>query len=189
MVHKRANVGNLGTTVATPKQTDPQFKLRFSAELRDQIAAAASANNRTMNAEILARLEESFSASNKALLEATLVAESLRKNLTQKIQHYDTILESVLRRELRVQQRERELEDELAKRAELIQQEFYERQNEMEQEHFERMKEAHDRWREADEYASFTVARERQFIETIKALTGKEPPAVEPVPSNRKRES
>lgn len=44
--------------MATPKQTDPQFKLRFTPELRDQIEAAAKANNRSMNAEIVARLEE-----------------------------------------------------------------------------------------------------------------------------------
>lgn len=46
--------------MATPKQTDPQFKLRFTPELRDQIEAAAKANTRTMNSEIIARLEESF---------------------------------------------------------------------------------------------------------------------------------
>jgi hypothetical protein len=44
--------------MATPKQTDPQFKLRMTPELRDQIEEAAKANNRSMSAEILARLEE-----------------------------------------------------------------------------------------------------------------------------------
>jgi hypothetical protein len=46
--------------VATPKQTDPQFKLRMTSQLRDQIEAAAKSNNRSMNAEIVDRLEASF---------------------------------------------------------------------------------------------------------------------------------
>jgi hypothetical protein len=37
-------------------QADPQFKLRFPASLRDAIQAAADANGRTMNAEIVFRL-------------------------------------------------------------------------------------------------------------------------------------
>ena len=43
-----------------PKQTDPQFKLRMTPEIKDAIEAAAKANNRSMNAEILSRLEDSF---------------------------------------------------------------------------------------------------------------------------------
>lgn len=39
---------------------DPQFKLRMTEELRDQIAEAAKASNRSMNAEIIARLDASF---------------------------------------------------------------------------------------------------------------------------------
>lgn len=49
--------------MATPKQTDPQFKLRMTPAIKDAIEAAASANKRSMNAEILARLELSFSSS------------------------------------------------------------------------------------------------------------------------------
>ncbi|MBX8825243.1 Arc family DNA-binding protein [Ochrobactrum sp. SFR4] len=46
--------------MATPKQTDPQFKLRMTPAIKDAIEAAASTNKRSMNAEILARLEASF---------------------------------------------------------------------------------------------------------------------------------
>ncbi|WP_227555616.1 Arc family DNA-binding protein [Acinetobacter baumannii] len=42
------------------KQTDPQYKLRWPAELRDKVAASAKAYNRSMNADIIARLEQSF---------------------------------------------------------------------------------------------------------------------------------
>ena len=41
-------------------QTDPQYKLRWSAELRDKIQESAKEHNRSMNADIVARLEESF---------------------------------------------------------------------------------------------------------------------------------
>ncbi len=46
--------------MAAPKQTDPQYKLRMTPEIKEQIEKAAEENNRTMNGEILARLEESF---------------------------------------------------------------------------------------------------------------------------------
>lgn len=39
---------------------DAQMKIRMSAELRDRIAAEAERNNRSMNAEIVARLERSL---------------------------------------------------------------------------------------------------------------------------------
>lgn len=46
--------------MARPKQTDPQFKLRLTPELKGWIEKAAEANSRTMNAEILDRLQSSF---------------------------------------------------------------------------------------------------------------------------------
>lgn len=41
---------------------DPPFKLRFPGDMRERIAAAAKANNRSMNAEVIARLEQTFGA-------------------------------------------------------------------------------------------------------------------------------
>ena len=46
--------------MATPKQTDPQFKLRLTPELKREIDASAAKNNRSINAEIIHRLELSF---------------------------------------------------------------------------------------------------------------------------------
>lgn len=43
----------------TEKQP-PSYPLRMPQELREQLTAVAKANNRSMNAEIVARLEESF---------------------------------------------------------------------------------------------------------------------------------
>lgn len=39
---------------------DAQFKLRLPAELREQVEQSAKTNRRSINAEIVARLEESF---------------------------------------------------------------------------------------------------------------------------------
>lgn len=45
-----------------PTQTDPQFKLRYPADLKARIEKSAKSNNRSMNAEIVAALEETYSA-------------------------------------------------------------------------------------------------------------------------------
>lgn len=42
------------------KTTMPDFKVRLPQSLKDQIEEAAAKNNRSMNGEILARLEASF---------------------------------------------------------------------------------------------------------------------------------
>ncbi|WP_291585768.1 Arc family DNA-binding protein [Comamonas sp. UBA7528] len=39
---------------------DPQMKIRLPADLKDQIEAASKQSGRSMNAEIVARLEKSF---------------------------------------------------------------------------------------------------------------------------------
>jgi hypothetical protein len=43
-----------------PKQTDPQFKLRLNKGLFEAIKDSAALNNRSINAEIIDRLEYSF---------------------------------------------------------------------------------------------------------------------------------
>lgn len=42
-------------------RTDPQFKLRIPAGLRAQVEQSAKAARRSLNAEIVIRLESSFS--------------------------------------------------------------------------------------------------------------------------------
>ncbi len=42
------------------QHTTVQYQLRLSPELRDRIKESASAHNRSMNADIVARLEASF---------------------------------------------------------------------------------------------------------------------------------
>src|SRR4029450_4118146 len=55
------------------KQSDTvQLKLRFPERVRNRIEAAAERNQRSMNAEIVARLEQSFERDDRAaLIEAT----------------------------------------------------------------------------------------------------------------------
>ena len=43
-----------------PSETQERFIVRFPDGMRDRIAEAAKANNRSMNSEIVARLERSF---------------------------------------------------------------------------------------------------------------------------------
>ncbi|QDJ92687.1 Arc family DNA-binding protein [Acinetobacter haemolyticus] len=49
-----------------------QYNLRWSEELRDKIAEEAKKNTRSMNQEIIARLEQSFDE--KAIMEEEVVA-------------------------------------------------------------------------------------------------------------------
>lgn len=70
------------STDAPPSRTAPQFVVRMpDDEFRKRIAEAAKANSRSMNAEIVARLERSFSdvgdpmnADDRRVLETNLIA-------------------------------------------------------------------------------------------------------------------
>ncbi|WP_105438481.1 Arc family DNA-binding protein [Neorhizobium sp. T25_13] len=48
-----------------PKQTDPQFKLRLPPDLKQALEEAAMVNNRSVSAEIIARLQDSLIAVGK----------------------------------------------------------------------------------------------------------------------------
>jgi hypothetical protein len=45
---------------------DPQMKLRLPLELKDMLTAAAQANSRSLNAEVVKRLEESVAPGKRA---------------------------------------------------------------------------------------------------------------------------
>ena len=70
--------------VAPPSRTAPQFVVRLpDEEFRDHIAEAAKANNRSMNAEIVARLRASFDAAPSADGAATQeLADSRAQTIT-----------------------------------------------------------------------------------------------------------
>lgn len=67
MVHIKAPPWSIvNTTVVhdnvSMTREDPQMKLRLPADLKDQLAALAEANGRSLNAEVVIRLEESLEA-------------------------------------------------------------------------------------------------------------------------------
>ena len=67
------------------KQTDPQHNIRIPIELKTKIAESAKAHNRSMNADMVARLEKSFETdSNQVALlqeEITLAMKNVMNNL------------------------------------------------------------------------------------------------------------
>ncbi len=66
-----------------PTHTDPQIKLRIPSGLKERVQAAAAANNRSMNSEIVARLEQSFSGSGSGVKEMTEDGVEFRITLSQ----------------------------------------------------------------------------------------------------------
>lgn len=44
----------------TMTREDPQMKLRLPSDLKDRLTEAATSNNRSLNAEVVSRLRESF---------------------------------------------------------------------------------------------------------------------------------
>lgn len=77
------------------KSEDPHFRLRVPGGLKDEIEAAAKANNRSMNAEIIARLEDHQRI---AELEMELMKEfHQRKLLSDQISHLERDGEEIIR--------------------------------------------------------------------------------------------
>lgn len=68
-----------------PSRTAEQFVVRFPDGMRDRIAEAAKQNNRSMNAEIIARLHQSFDTRDTDIAQGT--ASAMLKSLTQAINH------------------------------------------------------------------------------------------------------
>lgn len=62
-------------------QSDPQYKLRLPERLRDKIKESASTHNRSMNADIVARLEASFEVNSKLTDVEKADYEELKKEL------------------------------------------------------------------------------------------------------------
>jgi len=71
-----------------PSPDKDRFIVRLPDGMRDQISAAAQANNRTMTAEIVARLRWSFEAGQDAVPTNMLVASNVEKRLSTVEQDY-----------------------------------------------------------------------------------------------------
>lgn len=63
-----------------------QYNLRWSEEMRDKIAAAAKENTRSMNQEIIARLEQSFNFEEKEAQGNIIISSNSQKILSENLQ-------------------------------------------------------------------------------------------------------
>lgn len=64
-------------------QKEPQYKLRWNEELRDKVMVSAKENNRSINQEIIARLEQSFTDKNIAEEEVVALTSQVRQLLNR----------------------------------------------------------------------------------------------------------
>ena len=90
--------------VMSENQRDPQYKLRWSEDLRQKIAQSAKEHNRSMNADIVARLEDSFKESDdpktfekkkKIVKETTEETTRLHKELVKIIEQQKIEIENL----------------------------------------------------------------------------------------------
>ena len=64
------------------RSSDVEYKMRMTQDLKDKIVESAKEHNRSMNADIVARLEESFAINNKQLREnETIIDKKLLNEL------------------------------------------------------------------------------------------------------------
>lgn len=88
-----------------PRQTDPQFKLRLTPILKERIEKAAEQNSRSMNGEILDRLDWTFDQVDAEMLELMEAArkaeersvelERIRGELNQRVRHAESEVEKL----------------------------------------------------------------------------------------------
>lgn len=64
-------------------QKEPQYKLRWPEDLRDKVMNSAKEQNRSINAEIIARLEQSFEDSYRENFSDAVIAELLESTVSK----------------------------------------------------------------------------------------------------------
>lgn len=74
-------------------QKEPQYKLRWSEELRDKVVESAKSHNRSINAEICTRLEQSFEPEVK--VSETLEFELMKRSYLDQAQQVKELKEMV----------------------------------------------------------------------------------------------
>ena len=76
------------------KHLNAQYNLRWPDELKEKIAQSAKEHNRSMNADIVARLEESFEKDDAAEFDKGFVLQVIQnqqatiQDLTDQIKHF-----------------------------------------------------------------------------------------------------
>lgn len=81
------NIIFIRTFYMSDQHTTVQYQLRLPQELRDQIKESAARHSRSMNADIVARLEESFNAKSEVSLESKYDALYKEYKINQKMLH------------------------------------------------------------------------------------------------------
>lgn len=157
-----------------------QFMVRLPEGMRDRIAASADHNGRSMNAEIVARLENSF-ASNvdpKALSDAFAIAEDMRARVEQHGKYLEEVEKQLAEDRKRFGAQIREKRAELANqvwerraraREELERKE--ERIRDMRERYTARNDALDEREKELNETIARLNARERELGEVVRSLT------------------
>ncbi len=65
------------------KRSNPdQYQLRFPPGMRERLKAVADSNSRSLNAEIIARLQSIFDAEDSSITSDDLLSSSIRQNET-----------------------------------------------------------------------------------------------------------
>lgn len=78
-------------------QKEPQYKLRWSEELRDRVVESAKLHNRSINAEICTRLEESFKKYDSAELDKESFLQIVKDQQHQIDQLQEMVKQLVIR--------------------------------------------------------------------------------------------
>ena len=78
-------------------QKEPQYKLRWSEELRDKVVESAKQHSRSINAEICIRLEQSFNKGNAHETEMYLMNVMVKEQQKQIDQLQEMVKQLVFR--------------------------------------------------------------------------------------------
>lgn len=89
------------------KQTDPQFKLRIPAELKSALEAAATTNKRSITAEVVARLEESFRQTDTPTTPALLMLRKLHEESAARLAELRAIRKPTAMEQVELEHEER----------------------------------------------------------------------------------
>lgn len=85
----------------------PQFKLRMDAELKDLVEKAAQENHRSINAEIVARLQESFRQADTPATPALLMLRKLHEESTARLAELRAIRKPTAMEQVELEHEER----------------------------------------------------------------------------------
>ncbi|MDE3818775.1 Arc family DNA-binding protein [Sinorhizobium meliloti] len=157
-----------------------QFMVRLPEGMRDRIAASAEHNGRSMNAEVVARLENSFSSNvdPKALSDAFAIAEDMRARLENQWNYLQEVERKLLDERKQIGEQLREKRAELAhhiwERRARIREELErkeERVREMRERYIARNEALQEREKELNDAIARFNAREKELGDVVRSLT------------------